>query len=129
MKLVVLKGEGGGSLFVFLSAFFTIAVLAFFTLSYIVFTCFSSQNCPSVCVALKGVSFFRSAMIFQKVFGLNLLISFSFFTRRARVGDCTLPIDRKFFPRLFAVSEINLVKTAPQARSITCRDSPALERS
>ena len=59
---------------------------------------------------------------------MKFCISFSLCTRSARVGDWTRPMERKFFPRRWVVSDMNRVRTAPQTRSMICLACPASER-
>ncbi|KAF5060350.1 hypothetical protein DSECCO2_326490 [anaerobic digester metagenome] len=48
------------------------------------------------------------------------MISLCLSTMSVRVGLCTLPTERKLLPIWPLASEMNLVRTAPQARSMTC---------
>ena len=57
--------------------------------------------------------------------GSNLSISSCLSTRSLSVGLWTLPTDMKFFPTCPEDREINLVRTAPQDRSMICLASAA----
>ena len=111
-------------------SFTSVTVSGAFVFASAVFASALSQNLPVVCLASKGSPPFSDITeSIQYGVGTNASISFSLSTIMPSVGLWTRPTLKILLPPRFAAILMNLVREAPQTRSISCLASPAAARS